>query len=74
MYHYQIIAKYLESDQHPMEIEAESISQRDGPECLKYIESLYKNREDIMSLSDIENIYCHNNIIVPNDNSSNSNN
>lgn len=74
MYHYQIIAKYLESDQHPMEIEAESISQRDGPECLKYLESLYKNREDIMSLSDIENIYCHNNIIVPNDNSSNSNN
>ena len=74
MYHYQIIAKYLEHDQHPMEIEANAIADRDGIECLKYMENMYKNNEDIIKLSDIGNIYSHTIIIAPNDNSSSPDN
>jgi len=63
MHHYQIIALYVHHEHHPMEIEAETISQRDKEECLKYLENLYKNSKDIMTLSDIENIYSHNKTI-----------
>jgi len=52
-----------------MEIEADSVANRDGIECLKYMENMYKNSEHIMKLSDIGNIYSHNNIIARNDNS-----
>jgi hypothetical protein len=68
------MAKYLESDQHPMEIEAELMSEKDGPECLRYLESLYKNTDYITTFHDNENIYSHNNIIADNDNSSSLNN
>lgn len=70
MHHYQIIALYLEHDEHPMEIQANAIADKDGIECLKYMEDLYKNRPDIMKLSDIENIYSHNNTTTTNDDSS----
>ena len=74
MHHYQVLALYLDHEHHPLEIEAEQMSEKDGPECLKYMENLYKNREDIMNLSNTENIYSHNNIIADNDNSSSLNN
>jgi hypothetical protein len=70
MHHYQIIALYLEHDEHPMEIQANAVADKDGIECLKYMENMYKNRESIMNLSDIQNIYSHTIITAPNDDSS----
>lgn len=41
MHHYQILALYHEHDNHPLEIQAEEVANRDLPECLEYIKSLY---------------------------------
>lgn len=58
MHHYQILAIYLDSDQHPLEIEAEAIANRDTPECLVYLESIYYKKisskiktEDVLTIA-----------------------
>lgn len=60
MYHYQIIAKYLENHEHPMEIEAESIAKRDGQDCLIYLEKLYIKSSELINLNTDLHIYSHN--------------
>jgi hypothetical protein len=73
MYHYQIIARYMDNEDHPFEIQAEQVSERDKEECLKYLKNLYKNSCDIKTLSNMENIYSHSKIIdLTDDNTSSS--
>lgn len=67
MYHYQIISKYLEHYQHPMEISAEDTAQKDSPECLKYLENLYKKQENKDNLPYEDDIYKHNKNLTSND-------
>lgn len=59
MHHYQIISKYLDPHEHPMEISAENAAEKDGPECLAYLENLYKKHIDKEDLSREVNIYNH---------------
>lgn len=70
MHHYQVLALYLDHENHPLEIEAEMISDRDSEECLKYLENLYKNSSNKEHLSCEEDIYKHNKKLTSNDDSS----
>ena len=63
MHHYQILAKYLDSHEHPLEIEADKIADKDTEECLAYLQSLYPkkiigNSAKKELLTDEGNIYC----------------
>lgn len=44
MHHYQILAIYLDSHEHPLEIEADKVADRDLSECLAYLQSLYPQK------------------------------
>lgn len=59
MHHYQIISKYLDPHEHPMEISAENAAEKDGPECLAYLKNLYIKHIDKEDLSCEVNIYKH---------------
>ena len=48
MYHYKILSLYLEHHENPLEIQAESIADRDVDECLNYLKSSYKKRSDVV--------------------------
>lgn len=41
MFHYQILAKYIDRTHHPMEIEAERIAKRDSKKCIEDLVRLY---------------------------------
>jgi hypothetical protein len=61
MHHYHIISIYLDSADHPLEKEADMIADRDSKECIEYLKSIYKIKEEILGsdieLRNMENIY-----------------
>jgi hypothetical protein len=45
MYHYRILSIYLDPHENPLELEADMVAERDTPECLVYLESLYETKK-----------------------------
>jgi hypothetical protein len=53
MHHYKILSLYHDDDHHPLEIEADSVADRDFEECLSYLESLYKKKKSSIYIQDV---------------------
>jgi hypothetical protein len=68
MYHYQIIGKYTDHHNHPMEIEAENMAKKDRLECISYLENLYKTTDNKkLILKEETDIYSHTKPLIPED-------
>jgi hypothetical protein len=68
MYHYQIIGKYTDHHNHPMEIEAENMAKKDRLECISYLEDLYKTTDNKkLILKEETDIYSHTKPLIPED-------
>jgi hypothetical protein len=74
MYHYQILAKYLDHHEHPMEIAAEETAKKDRLECISYLENLYKIAGTKEVLTEDFDIYSHNKTSIQEDDFSPINN
>lgn len=51
MHHYAIIGLYLEPYDNPLEKEAEQIAERDSPECLTYLETIFRKKSILKNVS-----------------------
>jgi len=51
MFHYQILAIYLDPHENPLEKQAEEVAQRDSQECLAYLQTIFRKKSILKNVS-----------------------